>query len=145
MNRSQSTPLVRRCTGTTAGLGYFGSRLGLPCKNPPFGSESVPALSSCRMWTVCMINCLRYASYHTDTGPLEPLMWGVQVRAQCGERLIPLLTLTLKQYFQHTTMLTPAPPRHAVSVKQPSRIPYNYHVHVLSCPVLPVKSSRTKK
>jgi hypothetical protein len=57
----------------------------LPCKNPPLGSESVPALSSCRMWTVCMINCLRYASYHADTGPLEPLMCRSQVRDPWGE------------------------------------------------------------
>jgi hypothetical protein len=49
-------------------------------KNPPLGSESVIALSSCRMWTVCMINCLRYASYHADTGPLEPMMCRSQVR-----------------------------------------------------------------
>jgi hypothetical protein len=59
---------VWRCSGTTAGARLFGRRLGFPFKNPPLGSEPVPALSSCRMWTVCMINC------HADTGPLEPLI-----------------------------------------------------------------------
>jgi hypothetical protein len=75
----------------------FGSRLGLPCKNSSLGSESVPALSSCRMWTGCMINsfnCLRYSSYQAIWSPL----W--------GEGLIPLLTLTLEHNHQHTTALT---------------------------------------
>ncbi len=57
-------PLVRRCNERYyCRARLLGSRLGLPCKNPPLGSKSVPALSSCSMWTVCMINCLRYASY----------------------------------------------------------------------------------
>ncbi len=73
----------------------FRSRAGLPCENPPLGSESVPALSSCRMWTVCMNNCLRYASYHADT-ELEPLMCRSQVRARGGHGSILLLTLTLR-------------------------------------------------
>jgi hypothetical protein len=62
----------------------FGSRLGLPCKILPWAVNLCP-LSSCRMWTVCMINCLRYASYHADTGPLEPLMCRSQVRVPWGE------------------------------------------------------------
>ena len=37
------------------------------------------------MWKVCMINCLRYTSYHADTGRLEPLSWGVHVRAHWGK------------------------------------------------------------
>jgi hypothetical protein len=66
---------------TTAGLGFLEVDKGCLAKIPPLGSESVLALSS----TVCMINCFRYASYHAaDTGPL---MWGVQVRAYCGEKV----------------------------------------------------------
>ncbi len=55
-------PLVRRCNGTIAGLGYL--EVGLDCHLiiPP-GSGSVPAISSCRMWTVYMINCLRNDSF----------------------------------------------------------------------------------
>jgi hypothetical protein len=63
----------------------FGSRLGLPCKNSSLGNESVPALASCGMWTICMINCLRYTRYHADTGSLEPLMCRLQVRVPWGE------------------------------------------------------------
>ena len=45
-----------------------------------------------------MINCLRYAGYHSDTALLEPLMRGSQVRVPVGEegKKIPLLTETLK-------------------------------------------------
>jgi hypothetical protein len=45
-----------------------------------------------------MINCLRYAGYHSDTDLLEPLMCGSQVRVPVGEegQKIPLLTVTLK-------------------------------------------------
>jgi hypothetical protein len=45
-----------------------------------------------------MINCLRYAGYHSDTALLEPLMYGSQVRVPVGEegQNIPLLTVTLK-------------------------------------------------
>ncbi len=41
----------------------------MPCKNPSLGSESVPALSSCRMWTVCMINWYTHktSSYITSS------------------------------------------------------------------------------
>ena len=84
--------LVRRCNGTTARLGY---RNGLTTL--PLGSESVTALSSWRMWTVWMINCLRYAGYHSDTALLEPLMCGSQVRIPVGEEgQTWLLTVTWK-------------------------------------------------
>jgi hypothetical protein len=63
----------------------FRSRFGLPCKNLSLVSESVTALSSCRMWTVCMINWLRYVSYHADTEPLGSLMCRLQVRVPWGE------------------------------------------------------------
>jgi hypothetical protein len=36
------------------------------------------------MWTVCVFNCLRYASYHTDTDLVEPLLCRVQVRVPWG-------------------------------------------------------------
>jgi hypothetical protein len=82
LDKSEAHPLVR--IGVTV-LQVIRRRLGLPSKNPSLGNESVPALSSCRMWTVCMINCLRYASYHADTRPLEPLMCRSQVRVPWGE------------------------------------------------------------
>jgi hypothetical protein len=45
-------------------------------------------------YQVCMIICLRYASYHSDTRPQEPLMRGSSPLGEKG--LIPLLTVTLK-------------------------------------------------
>ncbi len=62
----------------------FGCRLGLPCKNP-LGRWICPHYQAVRMWTVCMINCLKLASNHADTGPLEPLMCRSQGRVPWGE------------------------------------------------------------
>ncbi len=98
-----SITLVRMCNGTNAWPCYL-EVLRLPCKNPPLGSDewtcaAVPALSSSRMWTVWWLpNCLRYAIYHADTGPPEPLMCRSQVRVPWGDWVnsAVLLTVTLK-------------------------------------------------
>ncbi len=61
------------------------SRAGMDLQLSPWAGESVTALSSWRMWTVWMINCLRCAGYHSDTALQEPLMCESQVRVPVGE------------------------------------------------------------
>jgi hypothetical protein len=68
-----------------AGQGYLEVGLGYHSIIPLWAVDLFPALLSCRMWTVFMINFLRYASYHADTDLLEPLMSWVHIRAQWGE------------------------------------------------------------
>jgi hypothetical protein len=105
----------------------LGSRLGLPCKNPPLGSESVPAPSSCMMWTVCMVTvtALDTGNYHANTGPLGPLMCSLQVRVPWGSCSILLLTLTLKHQFQSTKLAITSRPKKSSTI---SFVIYRYYI-----------------
>ncbi len=61
-----------------------------PCyASVPLTTFHGQCISSLTIKSACL-----YASYHSDTGPQEPLMWGSSPLVEKG--LIPLLTGTLK-------------------------------------------------
>ncbi len=88
-------PLVRRCNGTTAGLGYWKVGLEWPYNTPPgqwicdsnIKLEDVDGLN---------VNCLGLADYHSDTALLEPLISGAQVQVPVGEKGLKLSTTDCK-------------------------------------------------